>query len=86
MPYQLLGVTYAMLKDFDKAIENLKQAMFIKPSPPVYYFLATAYKEKGDVAETIRYLELYLEDPKDEPETRIKNAETGLKYLKTLLK
>jgi tetratricopeptide (TPR) repeat protein len=86
MPYQLLGITYAMLKDFDKAIENLKQAAYIKPMPPAYYYLALSYREKGDVREAARYLELYLEDPKDEPETRIKNAETGLKYLKTLLK
>jgi len=86
MPYQLLGITYAMLKDFDKAIENLKQATYIKPMPPAYYYLALSYREKGDIREAARYLELYLEDPKDEPETRIKNAETGLKYLKTLLK
>jgi arylsulfatase A-like enzyme/tetratricopeptide (TPR) repeat protein len=86
MPYQLLGITYAMLKDFDKAIENLKQATYIKPMPPAYYYLALSYREKGDVREAARYLELYLEDPKGEPETRIKNAETGLKYLKTLLK
>jgi arylsulfatase A-like enzyme/tetratricopeptide (TPR) repeat protein len=82
MPYQLIGFTQIMLKDFDKAIENLKQAMFIKPSPPVYYFLATAYKEKGDVAETIRYLELYLEDTKGENPNRVRNAQAGLDGLK----
>jgi tetratricopeptide (TPR) repeat protein len=85
MPYQLIGFTQIMLKDFDKAIENLKQAMFIKPSPPVYYFLATAYKEKGDVAETIRYLELYLEDTKGENPTRVRNAQAGRDGLKKLL-
>ena len=82
MPYQLLGFTHILLKDFDKAIENLKQAMFIKPSPPVYYFLATAYKEKKDVAEAIRYLELYLEDTKGENPNRVKNAQAGLDGLK----
>jgi tetratricopeptide (TPR) repeat protein len=82
MPYQLLGFSYIRLKDFDKAIENLRQAMLIKPAPPIYYFLATAYREKGDVAETIRYLELYLEDTKGENPNRVKNAQTGLNALK----
>ncbi|MDP2915474.1 MAG: tetratricopeptide repeat protein, partial [Candidatus Aminicenantes bacterium] len=82
MPYQLLGFTHILLKDSDKAIENLKQAMFIKPSPPVYYFLATAYKEKKEVAEAIRYLELYLEDTKGENPNRVKNAQAGLAGLK----
>lgn len=82
MPYQLIGFTQILLKDFDKAIENLKQALFIKPSPPIYYFLATAYKEKGDTAETIRYLELYLEDTKGESPNRVKNAQAGLAKLK----
>jgi len=82
MAYQLMGFTHILLKDFDKAIENLKQAMFIKPSPPVYYFLATAYREKGDTAETIRYLERYLEDTKGENPSRVRNAEKGLEALK----
>jgi len=82
MAYQLIGFTHILLKDYDKAVENLKQAMFIKPSPPVYYFLATAYKEKGDTAETIRYLELYLEDTKGENPNRVRNAEKGLEALK----
>jgi arylsulfatase A-like enzyme/tetratricopeptide (TPR) repeat protein len=82
MPYQLLGVTYLVARDFDKAVENLREAMFIKPSPPVYYYLAMASKEKGDLPEALRYLELYLEDPKGEPEARIGNARSGLESLK----
>ena len=82
MPYQLLGFTQVMLKDYDKAIENLKQAMFIKPTPPLYYFLATAYREKGDMTETIRYLERYLEDTKGENPNRVRNAQAGLDALK----
>jgi arylsulfatase A-like enzyme/tetratricopeptide (TPR) repeat protein len=81
-PYQLLGVTYLMVRDFDKAVENLREAMFIKPSPPVYYYLAMASKEKGDLPEAVRYLELYLEDPKGEPEARVRNARSGLESLK----
>jgi len=81
-PFQLLGVTYLMVRDFDKAVENLREAMFIKPSPPVYYYLAMASKEKGDLPEAVRYLELYLEDPEGEPEARVRNARSGLESLK----
>jgi tetratricopeptide (TPR) repeat protein len=86
VPFQLLGITYAVTGDFEKAIEYLKEATYVKPTPTAYYYLAMAHKEKGDTAEAIRYLELYLEDTRGEPEQRVKNAETGLKYLKTLLK
>ncbi len=86
VPFQLLGITYAATGDFEKAIEYLKEATYVKPTPTAYYYLAMAHKEKGDTAEAIRYLELYLEDTRGEPEARVKNAETGLKYLKTILK
>jgi tetratricopeptide (TPR) repeat protein len=75
-----------MAGDFDKAAEFLKEATYIKPTPAAYYFLAMAYKEKGDIAEAVRYLELYVEDTRGEPETRVSSAEAGLRYLKTLLK
>lgn len=85
LPYQLLGITYTMLKDYDKAIDNLKEATYIKPSPPAYYFLAMAFKEKGDAPEALRYLELYLEDTTGENPARVKNAQTGAEYLKKIL-
>jgi arylsulfatase A-like enzyme/tetratricopeptide (TPR) repeat protein len=85
LPYQLLGITYSMLKDYDKAIDNLKEATYIKPSPPAYYFLAMAFKEKGDAPEALRYLELYLEDTKGENPARVKNAQAGAEYLKKIL-
>lgn len=85
-PFEFLGITNAMTGDFDKAIEYLRDAAYIKPTPRAYYYLAMANREKGEIAEAIRFLELYLEDTRGEPETRVKNAETGLKYLKTLLK
>ena len=86
LPFQLLGMTYALAGDFDKAVQYLKEATYIKPTPIAYYYLAMAYKENGDVAEAVRYLEFYLDDTRGEPEARVKNAEAGLKYLKTLLK
>jgi tetratricopeptide (TPR) repeat protein len=84
-PFQLLGITYGMIGDYDKAIENLKKAASIKPSPSSYYYLAISLKEKGDFAEAVRYLELYLEDPKGETGPRIKKAQATLEHLKKLL-
>jgi arylsulfatase A-like enzyme/tetratricopeptide (TPR) repeat protein len=84
--FQLLGITYALTHDFDKAVEYLKDAAYIKPTPKSYYYLAIAYREKGEAAEAVRYLELYLDDTRGEPENRVKNARTGLNYLKTHLK
>ena len=80
--WQLLGVTYAMARDFDKAIDSLKQVLYIKSVPQTYYYLAMAYKEKGDLAEAVRYLERYLDDPKDEPPQRVQNARAGLETLR----
>ncbi len=86
LPFQHLGIVYAMAGDFDKAAENLKESTYIKPTPAAYFFLAMAYKEKGEIPEAVRYLELYVEDTRGEPENRIRSAEAGLRYLKTLLK
>jgi arylsulfatase A-like enzyme/Flp pilus assembly protein TadD len=81
-PRQLLGIAFAMVRDFDKAIDNLKQVLTIKPTPQACYYLAMSYKEKGDLAEAVRYLERYLDDPKDEPEGRVRNARAGLDALR----
>ena len=80
--WQLLGVTYALVRDYDKAIDSLKQVLYIKAVPQTYYYLGMAYKEKGDLAESVRYLERYLDDPKDEPPQRVQNARTGLEALR----
>ena len=77
--WQLLGVTYAMVRDFDKAIDNLKQVLYIKPVPQTYYYLAMAYKEKGDLAEAVRYLERYLDDPKTSRRSECRTRGRGLK-------
>lgn len=86
LPFEFLGITYAMTRDFDKAIECLRTAAYIKPTPRAYYYLAMSYKEKGEIAEAVRYLDLYLEDTRGEDEKKVRNAEAGLKVLKSLLK
>ncbi len=81
-PRQLLGIAYALLPDYDKAIDNLKQVIYLKPTPQAYFYLAMSYKEKGDLTEAVRCLERYLEDPKDEPPQRVQNARAGLAALR----
>jgi len=82
---QLLGITYGLSQDFDKAIENLKEANSIKATAASYFYLAISFREKGDIAEAVRSLELYLEDPKGEPEPRIKRARADMERMKKLL-
>jgi len=86
LPFEFLGITYALTRDFDKAIEYLKDAASIKPTPRAYYYLAMAYREKGEIAAAVRYLELYLEDTRGEDEKKVRNARAGLNYLRSLLK
>jgi len=45
-----------------------------------------ALKETGEIAEAIRYLELYLEDPRGEDESKIKSARMELLNLQRALK
>ena len=82
---QLLGITYGLSQDFDKAIENLKEANSIKATAASYFYLAISFREKGDIAEAVRSLGLYLEDPKGEPEPRIKRARADMERMKKLL-
>ena len=70
-PFEFLGIIHAMTGDLDKAIEYLRDAAYLKPTPRAYYYLAMANREKGDISEAVRFLELYLEDTRGEPEARV---------------
>jgi tetratricopeptide (TPR) repeat protein len=83
---QYLGIAYAYLGNYAKAIESLKQAIYTHPTPIAYYNLAVAYREIGEVKEAIHYLELYLENPQGEDERSIKQAQNELQNLKKMLK
>lgn len=80
--WQLLGISYAMTRDFDKAIDNLKQVLYLKPTPIAYFYLAMCSKEKGQTDEAIKYLERYLDDTTGEPEARVRTARAGLEQLR----
>ncbi|MCK4646724.1 MAG: sulfatase-like hydrolase/transferase [Candidatus Aminicenantes bacterium] len=84
--YQYLGIAYGVAGDYAKSIENLKQAIGLHPTLIAYFNLAVALKETGEIAEAIHYLELYLEDPKGEDESKVKSARMELLNLKKVLK
>lgn len=84
--YQNLGIAYGVSGNYAKAIENLKQAISLNPTPIAYFNVAVALKETGEIAEAIRYLEFYLEDPRGEDESKIKSARMELLNLQRALK
>lgn len=67
--YHLLGQVYFEMKEFDKAIENLKKSLKIKTEDKeknnaIYYDLARSYEEKGEWGKAIKYYKvLYEKDP-----------------------
>jgi ribosomal protein S12 methylthiotransferase accessory factor len=66
------------LKDFDRAIENLRKAVEIDPQSAIdYASLGANYREKGDVPEAIAMFEKALSiDP------TITSAQENLERLK----
>jgi arylsulfatase A-like enzyme/tetratricopeptide (TPR) repeat protein len=82
---QYLGIAYGVKGDYASAIDSLKQAVFIRPTPTAYYNLAVAFQKSGDVRESIHYLELYLADPKGESEANVKAARADLARLEKTL-
>jgi len=84
--HQDLGLAYGISGDYGKAIESLKRAVSIRPTPTAYYNLAVACAKNGETAEAVRYLRSYLEDPKGESESSIKNAQAVLQSLEAALK
>jgi arylsulfatase A-like enzyme/Flp pilus assembly protein TadD len=82
---QVLGVAYGVSGDYARSVECLKQAVYLKPTPTAYYNLATAYRKLGNIGEAVRYLRLYLDDPKGEPEAAIQAARSELKRLEASL-
>jgi arylsulfatase A-like enzyme/tetratricopeptide (TPR) repeat protein len=83
---QHLGVAYGVSGNYAEAIASFKQAIAINPTPTAYLNLAVASKRAGNAAEAVRYLRLYLADPKGESQASIKTAEAELKSLEASLK
>jgi arylsulfatase A-like enzyme/tetratricopeptide (TPR) repeat protein len=84
--YRALGFAHGFGGNYDEAIKNFKQITYIAPNPDAYYNLALAYRQKGDTAEAVANFERYLDNPKGEPEAKVRNAQKELERLKALIK
>jgi tetratricopeptide (TPR) repeat protein len=51
--YQLLGTNYQLLGDNDRAIENYRKAIAIRPSAPAYSNLGAGLHQRGDFAGAV---------------------------------
>ena len=78
---QYLGIAYGVKGDYASAIDSLKQAVYLRPTPTAYFNLAVAYRNRGDIGEAVRYLGLYLDDPAGESEANIAAARAELARL-----
>lgn len=82
---QDLGIAYGYSGDINKAIETLKAAVNIRPSPIAYYNLTVALKKVGNIEEAVYYLKLYLGNPEGEDEAKVRGAQQELAVLEKLL-
>lgn len=75
----LSGKSYAVMGDWDKAIEAYRHALTISPQEyRIYFFLAQAYKQKGDVQQARVWYQSYLKYEPDGP-----YAKSAQEFLKT---
>ena len=82
---QDLGIAYGYAGDINRAIDNLKAAADLKPTPTACYNLTVALKKVGNIEEAVKYLKLYLANPEGEPEDKIRGAQQELLALEKLL-
>jgi tetratricopeptide (TPR) repeat protein len=83
---QDLGIAYGYAGDINRAIDNLKAAVELKPDPIGYYNLTVALKKVGNIEEAVKYLKLYLANPEGEPEDKVRGAQQELLALENLLR
>jgi tetratricopeptide (TPR) repeat protein len=83
---QDLGIAYGYAGDINKAIDSLKAAVEIHPTPVAYYNLTVALKKVGNIKEAVYYLKLYLGNPEGEDEAKVRGAEQELLVLEKLLR
>jgi tetratricopeptide (TPR) repeat protein len=82
---QDLGIAYGYVGDINRAIEVLKAAVEIHPTPVAYYNLTVALKKVGNIKEAVYYLKLYLGNPEGEDEAKVRGAQQELLVLEKLL-
>jgi len=78
---QDLGITYSYAGNLSRSIECLEKAISLRPTPVAYFNLARAMVKQGKIGDAVRYLKLYLENPKGESEQTVAQARAELQKL-----
>ncbi len=76
--YRELGILYDSMGDSEKALENLRKAVDLNPSPNTYFNFAVVLEKSGDLKEAIHYLRLYLETTREGNTSRKEQARKAL--------
>ena len=79
--YLTAGISYSFLGEFATAIQYLERAVAMQPTPLGYFNLAVACERSGRIADAVKYLRLYLGDPRGEAEANIAQARAELERL-----
>ncbi len=83
--YQFAGIAYSYLGQYDRAIERLRQALAIRPTPVGFFNLAVAYEKRGDLREAAEALRMYLRNSSGETEGNVAKARAELDSLEKKL-
>jgi arylsulfatase A-like enzyme/Flp pilus assembly protein TadD len=81
-----LGIAYGATGDISRSIEHLETAVSLHPDPLAYLNLAVAMRKVGKLEDAVRYIKLYLENPKGESEESIARARAELQALERSLR
>jgi arylsulfatase A-like enzyme/Tfp pilus assembly protein PilF len=79
--YLYAGISSSFLGEFGPAIQYLERAVAMQPTPLGYFNLAVAYEKSGRLDDAMKYLRLYLADPRGEQEANIAQARAELERL-----
>ena len=83
--YQFAGIAHSYLGEYDRAIELLRQAVAIRPTPTGFFNLAVAYEKRGDLREAAEALRMYLRNAQGESAENVRKAQTELENLEKKL-
>jgi arylsulfatase A-like enzyme/Tfp pilus assembly protein PilF len=83
--YQFAGIAHSYLGQYDRAIDLLRQALAIRPTPVGFFNLAVAYEKRGDLREAAEALRMYLQNSSGETEANVAKARAELESLEKKL-
>jgi arylsulfatase A-like enzyme/Flp pilus assembly protein TadD len=79
--YQMAGIAHSYLGEYDRAVDLLRQALAIRPTPVGFFNLAVAYEKRGDLREAAEALRMYLRNSSGETEANVAKARAELESL-----